>query len=281
MLTHSVANELSFSPDAKPGTRIFLDRARVLAGDLDPTIPISVDTKGRPGYGEQFTYERFELLGVNQYFGWYRWVANFDDLEPFIYEQRDHYPKTAIVMTEFGAEALPEHAADPVTRRGSYAFQTFHALRTLDVVDRSPVLSGAIYWTLRESTRASLPRGAHIVGRQALPSCSLAKMLPDGYWQLRTCKTDAKAGHKTSIGPKVTGWIKSTVKALGTRGGRGRSRKDRDSSGAGFSRRRPSPLRREYLRGAFSTLEVADKATMSALLTRFAVGDFVGGPPSF
>ena len=53
-------------------------------------------------------------------------------------------------MTEFGAEALPEHAADPVTRRGSYAFQTFHALRTLDVVDRSPVLSGAIYWTLRE-----------------------------------------------------------------------------------------------------------------------------------
>ena len=122
----------------------------MLAGNLDPTIPISVDTKGRPGYGEQFTYGRFELLGVNQYFGWYRWVENFDDLEPFIYEQRDHYPKTAIVMTEFGAEALPQHAAEPVTRRGSYAFQTFHALRTLDVVDRSPVLSGAIYWTLRE-----------------------------------------------------------------------------------------------------------------------------------
>ncbi|MBN1528293.1 MAG: hypothetical protein JW895_04495 [Thermoleophilaceae bacterium] len=150
VLTHSVANELSFSPDAKPGTRIFLDRARELAEDLDPTIPISVDTKGRPGYGEQFTYGRFKLLGVNQYFGWYRWVSNFDDLEPFIYEQRDHYPRTAIVMTEFGAEALPTLATEPVTRRGSYAFQSFHALRTLDVVDRSPVLSGAIYWTLRE-----------------------------------------------------------------------------------------------------------------------------------
>jgi beta-glucuronidase len=150
VLTHSVANELSFSPDKKPGTRIFLDRARKLAGDLDPTIPISVDTKGRPGYGEQFTYERFKLLGVNQYFGWYRWVSNFDDLEPFVYEQRDHYPRNAIVMTEFGAEALPTLADQPVTKRGSYAFQTFHALRTLDVVDRSPVLSGAIYWTLRE-----------------------------------------------------------------------------------------------------------------------------------
>ena len=53
-------------------------------------------------------------------------------------------------MTEFGAEARPELADDPVTQKGSYAFQTFHARRTLDVVDRSPVLSGAIYWTLRE-----------------------------------------------------------------------------------------------------------------------------------
>jgi len=150
VLTHSVANELSFSPDKKRGTRIFLDRARLMAGRLDPTIPISVDIKGRPGYGEQFTYERFELLGVNQYFGWYRWVENFDDLEPFIYELRDHYPRTALVMTEWGAEARPELAGEPITRKGSYAFQTFHAQRTLDVIDRSPVLSGGIYWTLRE-----------------------------------------------------------------------------------------------------------------------------------
>jgi beta-galactosidase/beta-glucuronidase len=150
VLTHSVANELSFSPDFKPGTRIFLDLARELAGDLDPTVPISVDTKGRPGYGEQFTYKRFELLGVNQYFGWYRWVENFDDLEPFINEQRDHYERNAIVMTEWGAEARPELAAAPASLKGSYGFQSFHAQRTLDVIDRSQVLSGAIYWTIRE-----------------------------------------------------------------------------------------------------------------------------------
>jgi hypothetical protein len=150
VLTHSVANELSFTPDSKPGTRIFLDQARELAGDLDPTIPISVDIKGRPGYGEQFTYSRFELLGVNQYFGWYRWVEHFDDLEPFIRELRDHYPRVAFVMTEWGAEARPELAAAPTSLKGSYGFQSFHAARTLDVIDRSPVLSGAIYWTLRE-----------------------------------------------------------------------------------------------------------------------------------
>jgi len=150
VLTHAVANELSFTPDSKPGTRRFLDQARVLAEDLDPTVPISVDIKGRPNYGEQFTYGRFELLGINQYFGWYRWVANFDDLEPFIYEMRDHYPRTALVMTEWGAEARPELASASADIKGSYSFQANHASRTLDVVDRSPVLSGAIYWTLRE-----------------------------------------------------------------------------------------------------------------------------------
>ena len=98
----------------------------MLAGNLDPTVPISVDIKGRPGYGEQFTYERFDMLGVNQYFGWYRWVADFNDLEPFLYELRDHYPTTAMVMTEFGAEARPELADAPVSLKGSYAFQTMH-----------------------------------------------------------------------------------------------------------------------------------------------------------
>ena len=55
-----------------------------------------------------------------------------------------------IVMTEWGAEGRPELAAAPPDLKGGYPFQTFHAQRTIDVIDRSPVLSGAIYWTLRE-----------------------------------------------------------------------------------------------------------------------------------
>ena len=150
VLTHSVANELSFTPDAKPGTRRFLLAALEQARELDPTLPISVDIKGRPGYGEQFTYAAFDLIGLNQYFGWYPWVEDFSLLEPYIYELRDHYPRQAIVMTEWGAEARPELSAAPASLKGGYAFQSFHAARTLDVIDRSPVLDGAIYWTLRE-----------------------------------------------------------------------------------------------------------------------------------
>ena len=38
----------------------------------------------------------------------------------------------------------------PITEKGSYAFQRMHVERTLAVVERSPFLSGAIHWTLRE-----------------------------------------------------------------------------------------------------------------------------------
>ena len=150
VITHSVANELAFQADRKPGTRLFLRGAQKKAKELDPTVPISVDTKGRPGYGEQSAYARFELIGINQYFGWYSWVQDFDLLEPFLQEMRDHYPNRALVMTEFGAEGRPDLADEPSDFKGSYAFQANHVGRTLDVVDRQTGLSGAIHWTLRE-----------------------------------------------------------------------------------------------------------------------------------
>jgi hypothetical protein len=80
------------------------------SGEEDPTLPISVDIKGRPGFAEQFTYHPFDMIGLNQYFGWYRWVEDFNLLEPYIRELRDLYPGKAIVMTEWGAEARPELA---------------------------------------------------------------------------------------------------------------------------------------------------------------------------
>jgi beta-galactosidase len=150
VITHSVANELWSRPDARPRvTKLYLIRAQEIARDLDPTLPISVDINGRPHHPEQFTYHHFDMLGINQYFGWYRWVANFDDLPLYLQEMRDLYPDLALVMTEFGAEARPELADAPVTTKGSYAFQSMHIQRTLDVADAAPI-SGAIYWTLRE-----------------------------------------------------------------------------------------------------------------------------------
>ena len=150
VLTHSVSNELYTTPDVFPGTARYLVAAARVARDADPTLPISLDVNGRPGSPEQFTYQHFDLIGINQYFGWYRWVEDFSLLEPYLAEMRNHYPRHAIVMTEWGAEARQELAQAPPSLKGGYPFQVFHATRTLDVIDRSPILSGAIYWTLRE-----------------------------------------------------------------------------------------------------------------------------------
>ena len=150
VITHSVANELSFTPDRRPGTRRFLIAASERARRRDPTLPISLDIKGRPGFAEQFSYQRFDMLGINQYFGWYPWVADFELLAPYLREMRDNYPRHALVMTEFGAEGRPDMADAPPDRKGSYGFQTMHVARTLDVVERSPFISVAIHWTLRE-----------------------------------------------------------------------------------------------------------------------------------
>ncbi len=164
VITHSVANELTFTPDRKPTTRRFLLDAEERARDLDPTLPIAIDIKGRPNYGEQLTYGRFDLIGINQYFGWYPWVADFTLLEPFLQEVRDHYPDSALVMTEFGAEGRPDMANAPAEDKGSYGFQTQHVAATMDVVDRQPFLSGAIHWTLREFEIFPGWRGGAIAG---------------------------------------------------------------------------------------------------------------------
>jgi len=150
VITHSVANELSYTPNTEPETRRYLLDAQKRASSLDPTVPIAIDIKGRAGFGEQFAYGRFDLIGINQYYGWYTPFDEFALLEPFLLEMRDQYPESALVMTEFGAEGRPDMAEAPSDVKGSYGFQTQFVGATMDVADRQPFLSGVIHWTLRE-----------------------------------------------------------------------------------------------------------------------------------
>jgi beta-glucuronidase len=152
VITHSVANELSVIPDKVRGTRLFLDAARRLTRDLDPTLPTSVDLLSYPGYPRQRTYQRFDLLGINSYFGWYpgkenHSTANVGDLGPYLRTMRRMYRRQALVLTEFGAESTME---GPPNVKETYAFQADYVRRVLDIVQRAPWMGGAIYWTLRE-----------------------------------------------------------------------------------------------------------------------------------
>lgn len=152
VMTHSVANELSPRPDEKPGTRAFLVKAADTVKALDPSVPASLDILPYPGFRFQKSQSVFPLLGVNSYFGWYHGkqrhsTASIFDLEPYLRKMHERYRGQAMVVTEFGAEAS---RGGPSTEKGTYAFQSDYIRRTLDIVDRTRFVDGAIYWTLGE-----------------------------------------------------------------------------------------------------------------------------------
>ncbi|HEY7631358.1 MAG TPA: glycoside hydrolase family 2 TIM barrel-domain containing protein [Thermoleophilaceae bacterium] len=152
VLANSVDNEPVTIPDRRPGTRDFLLHAVKLAKALDPATPVAVDISLKPNLAPQRTLTHFDLLGLNSYFGWYSGsgpnsVANFADFAPTLQATRAAYPRQGLVVTEFGAEASLDGPAD---RKGSYAFQADYVNRALDVIDATPFLGGALYFTLRD-----------------------------------------------------------------------------------------------------------------------------------
>jgi beta-glucuronidase len=152
VVVNSVANEPVSAPDSYPGSAMWLRQAAELARRLDPSRPVAVDILSYPNVPYQKTYAQFDVLGINNYFGWYvgkpsHPTGNFLDLEPYIQKMHRRYPKQAMVMTEFGAEAT---ASGPAEQKGTYEFQSDFITRVLDVVQRNAFMDGAVYWTLRE-----------------------------------------------------------------------------------------------------------------------------------
>ena len=152
VITHSVANELSPRPDVMRTSGIFLNTAREVAEDLDHTLPASVDILAWPGFPKQDVYDKFDLLGLNSYFGWYQGddgheTGDLADLEPFLRWARKAYAHQALVMTEFGAEATMD---GPPDLKETFAFQAQYVDANLSLIRRLGFMSGAIYWTLRE-----------------------------------------------------------------------------------------------------------------------------------
>jgi Glycosyl hydrolases family 2/Glycosyl hydrolases family 2, TIM barrel domain/Glycosyl hydrolases family 2, sugar binding domain len=152
VIVHSVANELAARPDQRPGTRIFLRRAAALARRLDPAVPAAVDVRAAPGLPRQYAYDEFPVLGLTTYFGWYRGLVGnpqgpLDTLGAYLESMRLEYPNQAMMVTEFGAEAV---RPGPAWLRSTYGFQAGYLAQTLSIIDREPWLAGAICFTARD-----------------------------------------------------------------------------------------------------------------------------------
>ena len=149
VLIWSIANELSSKPGPTQGT--YIRRAKRAARELDPTRPVGLAVAGYPGAGCQARYGPLDVVGVNDYFGWYPGPSGTlfdrDRLSGYLDSVRRCYPSEAIMVTEFGAEA---NRAGSVEDKGTYAFQQDFVNYHLSVFATKPWLSGALYWALNE-----------------------------------------------------------------------------------------------------------------------------------
>ncbi|MGE4428725.1 MAG: hypothetical protein AB7G37_19900, partial [Solirubrobacteraceae bacterium] len=96
-------------------------------------------------------YSSIDLMGINDYFGWYGAptdpLADPHQLGPFLDMVRNCYPRQAMMITETGAEANRDGDRD---EHGSWAFQSAFAAYHFAVYRSRPWLSGAVWWGLRE-----------------------------------------------------------------------------------------------------------------------------------
>jgi beta-glucuronidase len=146
----SLGNELSSQPG--PVQDAYIKAGVKFAHEMDPTRPVGLAVAGYPSSLCQLgSYEPLDVLGLNDYFGWYPGPNGqiFDRTKLSGYLDAAHacYPKQALVVSEFGAEANRD---GPVEEKGTWAFQQDWINYQLGVFATKPWLSGAIYWALNE-----------------------------------------------------------------------------------------------------------------------------------
>jgi hypothetical protein len=149
VFTWSIANELSTNPG--PPIVKYVQEARKTVDENDTTRPMSYARQSGVKYGCIGAYGPVDLLGLNDYFGWYgsptEPLADPAQLSPFLDRLRQCNPNEAIMITETGSEANRD---GPATEAGTYAFQSAYAAYHFAVYRSKPWLSGAIWWGLRE-----------------------------------------------------------------------------------------------------------------------------------
>jgi beta-glucuronidase len=145
----SVGNEMASA--AGPNQASYIRTAAALAKQLDPTRPVALAFAGHPETPCQAAYAPIELLGMNDYFGWYTGfggnIADRDQLSSFLDDLRRCYPRKALAVTEYGAEANRD---GPLEEKGTYEFQADFVRFHLGVFASKSWLTGSVYWALQE-----------------------------------------------------------------------------------------------------------------------------------
>jgi beta-glucuronidase len=146
----SIGNELPTPATQQEAS--YIAAATALAHRLDPTRPVGMAISDWPGVACQRAYAPLQVIGFNEYFGWFDVAAggtdDRDSLGPFLDGFRACYPKKALFISEFGFDA---NRSGPVEERGTYQFQADTVAFHLGVFASKPWLSGVIYFILQDA----------------------------------------------------------------------------------------------------------------------------------
>jgi beta-galactosidase/beta-glucuronidase len=160
IMTWSLANEPAGNRSELgvfgPGLTRFIEDGANAVHELDDTRFVSIDRQSRVGEPVTTTAYRFlDVLGVNDYFGWYdstrqdlvRPPTTTAELGPYLDSIHAANPGLPLMITEFGAEAVRN---GPASQRGSYEYQSRYAIQHLRIHASKPYVAGSIWWALRD-----------------------------------------------------------------------------------------------------------------------------------
>ena len=161
VLTWSLANEPEEAGENlgnyTPALIDYIRDASHAVRELDDTRLVGLDRQSR--IGEPLTslaFQYLDVLGVNEYFGWYRSVidnrpdlpaSTTADLGPYLDQLHAANPDLPLVITEFGAEAT---RPGPVDQKGTFEFQRKFVLDHLAIQSTKRFVNGSIHWALRD-----------------------------------------------------------------------------------------------------------------------------------
>ncbi len=150
ILLWSIANELPTPATANETS--YIASATALAHSLDPTRPVGMSISDWPGVACQSAYAPLQVIGFNEYFGWFDAGGGATDdrdaLSPFLDTFRACYPSKALFVSEFGFDS---NRNGPVEERGTYQYQADTVAFHLGVFASKPWLSGAMYFLLQDA----------------------------------------------------------------------------------------------------------------------------------
>ncbi|HEX6583153.1 MAG TPA: glycoside hydrolase family 2 TIM barrel-domain containing protein [Thermoleophilaceae bacterium] len=140
-----------------PSVVRYIREASEAVRELDDTRLVGLDRQSR--VGEPYTtdaHQYLDVLGVNEYFGWYRSVAESlpdqpatttADLSGYLDALHAANPDLPLLITEFGAEAT---RSGPVEQKGTFEFQRQWVMDHLAIHASKPFVNGSIHWALRD-----------------------------------------------------------------------------------------------------------------------------------